>query len=224
VTFHARKQDVTFEVRAIVLDYTTANSSGYIDRRFLLEYWGDDSADSMNVFLDDGAQAEVVADRIRSALGAGIFATRNDEVQRGIGDMLTDVFSYARSVEWVTLLVALLGVTGTMIAAVLDRRREIGALRAIGATRRQVAMAIVLEAGFLGLCAVIAGVGLGILQATLFLNTLLLNDIGWHVTFVFPWFGTIRIALLAVLTSMLSGGIAAFQASRSDVAGSVVYE
>jgi ABC-type antimicrobial peptide transport system permease subunit len=97
-------------------------------------------------------------------------------------------------------------------------------LRAIGATRRQVAMAIVLEAGFLGLCAVIAGVGLGILQATLFLNTLLLNDIGWHVTFVFPWFGTIRIALLAVLTSMLSGGIAAFQASRSDVAGSVVYE
>ena len=224
VTFHARKQDVTFEVRAIVIDYTTANSSGYIDRRFLLEYWGDDSADAVNVFLDDGAQGEVVADRIRSALGAGIFATRNDEVQRGMGDMLTDVFSYARSVEWVTLLVALLGVTGTMIAAVLDRRREIGALRAIGATRRQVAMAIVVEAGFLGLCAAIAGVGLGILQATLFLRTLLLNDIGWHVTFVFPWLATVRIALLAILTSMLSGGIAAFQASRSDVSGSVVYE
>ena len=138
--------------------------------------------------------------------------------------MLDEAFSYSRSVEWVTLLVALMGVTGTMIAAVIDRRREIGALRAIGATRRQVATAIVVEAGFLGFCAVIAGIGLGLLQSTLFLRTLLLNDTGWHVAFVFPWVSTARIASLAIFTSMVAGGVAAFQASRADVAGSVVYE
>jgi putative ABC transport system permease protein len=224
VTLHAMRGDMTFEVRGIVVDYTTATGSGYIDRRFLLEGWGDDAADAVSVFLGDGVDADAVADRIRSALGAGVFATRNDDVRQGMGDMVNQAFSYARSVEWVTLLVALMGVTGTMIAAVLDRRREIGALRAIGATRRQVAMAIVVEAGFLGFCAVVAGVGLGILQATLFIRTLLLNDTGWHVNFVFPWVSTVRIASLAILTSMLAGGVAAFQASRSDVAGSVVYE
>ncbi|HVW29768.1 MAG TPA: FtsX-like permease family protein [Polyangiaceae bacterium] len=224
VTFHARQQDLTFEVRGIVVDYTTANGSGYVDRRFLLDYWGDDSADAVSVFLTAGAQGDAVADGIRGALGAGIFATRNDDVQRGMGDMLTEAFSYARSVEWVTLLVALMGVTGTMIAAVLDRRREIGALRAIGATRRQVATSIVVEAGFLGFCAVVAGVALGVLQATLFLHTLLANGTGWHISLVFPWVSTARIALLAILTSMLAGGVAAFQAARSDVAGSVVYE
>jgi len=224
LTLRARKQDVVFEVRAIVVDYTTANSSGYVDRRFLIEYWGDESADAMSVFLDDVAQGDAVADRIRSTLGAGVFATRNDEVRRGMGDMLTEAFSYSRSVEWVTLLVALMGVTGTMIAAVLDRQREIGTLRAVGATRRQVATAIVVEAGFLGFCAVVSGVGLGILQATLFLRTLLLNDTGWHVTFVFPWLSTARIGSLAILTSMLAGVVAAFQASRRDIAGSVAYE
>jgi putative ABC transport system permease protein len=224
LTFHARKQDLAFEVRAIVVDYSSSNGSGFVDRRFLLEYWGDDSADAVNVFLAEGSSGDGVADRIRSALGTGTFVTRNDDVQRGMADMLTEAFSYSRSVEWVTLLVALMGITGTMIAAVLDRRREIGALRAIGATRRQVATAIVVEAGFLGFCAVVAGVGLGLLQATLFLRTLLLNDTGWHVTFVFPWLSTARIALLAILTSMVAGGVAAFQASRADVAGSVVYE
>jgi putative ABC transport system permease protein len=224
LTFHSKKGDISFEVRAIVIDYSSANGSGIIDRTFLLDYWGDDSVDSVNVFLADGASPDSVADRIRTALGTGIFVTRSDDVRRGMTSMLRDAFSYSRSVEWVTLLVALLNVAGTMIAAVIDRRREIGALRAIGATRRQVAGALVAEAGFLGLCAVLAGVGLGVLQSTLFLRTLLLNDTGWHVTFVFPWASTVRITLLTVLTSMVAGGIAAIQAARADVAGSVVYE
>jgi putative ABC transport system permease protein len=224
VTFHARKGDVTFEVRAIIVDYSSSNGSGFVDRSFLLDYWGDESVDAVNVFLTDGVTGDAVADNLRAALGTGFFFTRNDDVQQNMGEMLNDAFSYSRSVEWVTLLVALLGVTGTMIAAVLDRRREIGALRAIGATQRQVATAIVVEAGFLGFCAVVAGVGLGLMQSTLFLKTLLLNDTGWHVDFVFPWLSTARIAFLAILTSMVAGGVAALSATQGDVAGSVVYE
>ncbi len=224
VTFHARKKDVSFEVRAIIVDYSSSSGSGVIDRSFLLDYWGDESVDAVNVFLADGATGDATGDGIRSALGAGFFVTRNDDMQHNMGEMLNDAFSYSRSVEWVTLLVALLGVTGTMIAAVLDRRREIGALRAIGATQRQVTTAIVVEAGFLGFCAVVAGVGLGVIQSTLFLRTLLLNDTGWHVDFVFPWLSTVRIASLAILTSMVAGGVAALSAARTDVAGSVVYE
>jgi putative ABC transport system permease protein len=224
LTFHSKKGDISFEVRAIIVDYSSANGSGVIDRNFLLDYWGDDSVDSVNVFLAEGAAPEAVADRIRATLGTGIFVTRSDDVQRSMTGMLRDAFSYSRSVEWVTLLVALLNVAGTMIAAVIDRRREIGALRAIGATRRQVAGALVAEAGFLGLCAVLAGIGLGVLQSTLFLRTLLANDTGWHVAFVFPWASTARITLLTILTSMAAGAIAAIQAARADVAGSVVYE
>jgi putative ABC transport system permease protein len=224
VTFHARKGDVSFEVRAIMVDYSSSSGSGFIDRSFVLDYWGDESIDAVNVFLAGGVSDDAVADGIRSALGAGFFVTRNDDVQHNMGEMLNDAFAYSRSVEWVTLLVALLGVTGTMIAAVIDRRRELGTLRAIGATQRQVATAIVVEAGFLGFCAVVAGIGLGWMQSTLFLRTLVLNDTGWHVDFVFPWSSTVRIASLAILTSMVAGAVAAFSATRTDVAGSVVYE
>jgi putative ABC transport system permease protein len=107
---------------------------------------------------------------------------------------------------------------------VIDRTREIATLRAIGATPRQVAAAIVVEAGFLGFCAVVAGVFLGIAECLLFLKILVVADTGWSLDFVFPWASTLRIASLAIVTSMIAGGIAAVRAARTDVVGSVVYE
>src|SRR5262249_25063667 len=152
LTLHAPKEDVSFAVRAIVVDYSSATGSGVMDRRFLMQYWNDEAIDALYVSLSDGAAGDTVANLIRAELGSEVFVTHADVVQRHLTETLADSFSYAHTVEIVTLLVALMGVIGTMIAAVIDRSREIGTLRAIGATRRQVGGAVVVEAGFLGLC------------------------------------------------------------------------
>jgi propionate CoA-transferase len=60
-----------------------------------------------------------------------------------------------------------MGVIGTMLAAVIDRIREIGMLRGIGATRRQVVQSLVTEAAFLGFAAVVCGVIGGVPQSGL---------------------------------------------------------
>jgi putative ABC transport system permease protein len=225
VTLHAPKEDVSFEVRAIMVDYSSPSGSGYIDRRFLVRYWGDEAIDAINVGLAEGASADAVSDRIRAELGSAVFVTHTDAVRQNLADTLADSFSYAHTVEIVTLLVALMGVIGTMIAAVIDRSREIGTLRAIGATRRQVGSAVVIEAGFLGVCAVVAGIALGVLLGLLFLKTLMLAGTGWQLHFVFPWSSAARIGGLAIATSMAAGGIAASRISASDdLGGSVAYE
>jgi putative ABC transport system permease protein len=61
----------------------------------------------------------------------------------------------------VTGLVALLGVVNAMLASVAGRRREIGLLRAVGATRQQVGRLILAEAALLGTAAALAGTALG---------------------------------------------------------------
>ena len=55
------------------------------------------------------------------------------------------------AMEALTVLLALLGVINTLLAAVLDRTREIGLLRAVGADRRQVLGLITAEAGLIGI-------------------------------------------------------------------------
>jgi putative ABC transport system permease protein len=218
---------VDFEVRAVVVEYTSERGAGFIDETQYREHWGDDAIDSVAVYVDPAAKVDTVAADIRKTLGgagAAIFVTETETVRHNLLDSLEDTFSYSRAVEIITLFIALMGVIGTMIAAVMDRAREIGMLRAIGATSRQVAASILVESSFLGFCAVVAGIGLGVLQCLLFLKTVLVVGTGWHLDFVFPWASAARISALVLVTSGLSGALPAFRAAKTDITSAVLYE
>lgn len=85
----------------------------------------------------------------------------------GIGDFLRDLNSFFTTmrivlggVGGVALLVAAFGVANTMTMAILERTREIGLMKAIGATDRDILTVFLFEAGLVGLFGGIAGVGL----------------------------------------------------------------
>jgi putative ABC transport system permease protein len=220
------KGPLELAVRAVIVDYVSQQGAGYIDRKLLIEHWGDDSLDAVHVYIDSGADPDQLSNDIRARIGGGetLFVTKTAAVREHLVRLLTEAFSYSRSVELITLIIALLGVTGTMIAAVLDRVREIGMIRAIGARRRQVVAAIMLEAGFLGFCAILAGAGIGVLQCLLFLDTVMLRNTGWHLNFVFPASSTARIAGLVLLTSAIAGLIPGYRAARFEVSRALSYE
>jgi putative ABC transport system permease protein len=222
---------VSFQVRAVIVDYTSETGSGFIDLRFYHEYWSDAVVDGLFVYLREHADPEQVASGIRAAMsgergGASstVYVLRASAFEQHVLDTLHRTFSYSRSVEWMTLVIALLGVVGTMIAAVIDRRREVSMLRAVGATRGQVAGAIIVEAGFLGLCAALAGVIIGMLECRVFFQTLLAVQTGWHLEFVFPWASALQTAGLVIVTSALSGAIPAWHAVREDIVSAPVGE
>jgi putative ABC transport system permease protein len=178
--------------------------------------------DSLFVYLKPHSDTEAVANRIRMVVsgavhGSSVFVTKTSEVEKNIVASLRKTFSYSQSVEVMTLIIALLGVIGTMVAAVIDRQREIGVLRAVGATRAQVAAAIVIEAGFLGFCAAAAGVLVGAVECRVFLHTLLATRTGWHLDFVFPWSSAIRTGALVVFTSALAGAVPAYRLLRAEL-------
>lgn len=223
--------DVHFEVRAVVIDYTSQTGTGFLDLRFFHEYWQDNSVDGLFVYTEPQVNDDEISQRIRVALGGNgeqsdgsVYVTKTSSVQKHILDTLSRSFAYSRAVEVMTLIIGLLGVIGTMVAAVIDRQREIGMLRAIGATREQVAAAIVVEAGFLGFCAAAAGILVGIVETHVFFRTLVAMTTGWHLEFVFPWGSALRTTGLVVATSCLAGLVPAFRAVRNEVVTAPVAE
>lgn len=87
-------------------------------------------------------------------------------------NLLTSVERYVHVVELVlaavgiiALVVSTLGIANAMLAAVRERRREIGVLKAIGARDRDVLRLFVIEASVLGLVGGLIGTGLGYLVA-----------------------------------------------------------
>lgn len=216
--------DVT--VRAVVVDYSSEKGAVFIDRSLYKDRWRDDSVDGMSVYATAGADVDAVAEAIRrlSSKGQSLFVTQTKDLKQHLIGLTSQTFAYSRSVEWITLVIALLGVVGTLVAAVLDRMREIGTLRAIGATRRQIAGAIVAEAAFLGFCAVLAGSVVGCLECLLLIRTFVAQVTGWHLDFAIPIATVGRVTLLVVATSALAALVPAWQASRLEVKEALSYE
>jgi putative ABC transport system permease protein len=102
------------------------------------------------VFWAEGEDPEVVANRIRAAVDRVSVVSPADAAGQ-LDRALTFLESVILGSGLVALLVASLAVTNTMFTAVVERRREIGLRRVVGATRRQVIGLLLVEAAILGL-------------------------------------------------------------------------
>jgi putative ABC transport system permease protein len=109
------------------------------------------------VFWRDGTDPERVTERIRAAL-PDVSVTTPAEAAAQIDRSLLFLNAVILGSGLTALLVASLAVASTMVTAVVERRREIGLRRVVGATRGQVVAQLVVEAGLLGLLGGVLGV------------------------------------------------------------------
>lgn len=116
----------------------------------------------------------------------------------------------------VTLLVGLFGVMNSMSAMVMERRKDIGIMRAVGASRRQIVSMFLYESLVLGLLGGAAGYAVGLLLA-IGVGPLMLGGIG-----VTPVLVYVPLAIgLAAAISMVAALHPALSAARMKVADAV---
>lgn len=126
------------------------------------------------------------------------------------------------------LTVASLGIINTLVMAILERRREIGVLKALGATDGDVRSLFFAEAGAMGLFGGIFGVALGWLigQALTWGTTIYLRrqDLpGVKISFV-PWWLALSAVVFAVIVSLVAGLYPAARAARLNPVEALRYE
>ena len=133
------------------------------------------------------------------------------------------------SVGGLALFVASLGIVNTMIMAIYERTREIGTLKAIGASRSDIRGLFMLEAGMIGLLGGLVGSIGG------WLVGILLNQfIGWYIArealpisgtfFITPWWLILSALIFAALVGIVAGLYPAGRAARLDPLVALRYE
>jgi len=126
------------------------------------------------------------------------------------------------------LTVASLGIINTLVMAILERRREIGILKALGATDRDVRSLFFAEAGAMGLFGGFFGVALGWLigSALTWGTTIYLhrqNLPGVKISYI-PWWLALGAIAFAIIVSLVAGLYPAARAARLNPVDALRYE
>jgi len=165
--------------------------------------------------LCTGCPVEKIADGLTGSI-PGIHASAVRQVAEAELGMWHSMRSIVLLLASVTLLVGLFGVMNAMSAMVMERRKDIGIMRAVGASRHQIVSMFLYEAAALGVLGGIAGYLAGLLLAMV-VGPLLLS--GASVTPVVEY---VPLAIgLAGAISMVAALHPALGAARMKVADAV---
>ncbi len=178
---------VAFRVADVYYDY--ANERGYVivDRATMLKYLPDPAASNVAVYLRPGASANTVRGEIeRIAAGRKILILSNSNLKADAIKVFDRTFAITYALEAVAVVVAVMGIAGALLALVIDRRREFGLLRFLGASTAQIRKLILVEAGLLGLLANVAGLALGLVLSLLLVFVINKQSFGWTIQFHWP--------------------------------------
>ncbi len=178
---------------------------------------------SVFVDVDDGASVADVRRGIRQALAAFPTAEVRDQAAAvdGRTAMVDQVLGLVSVLLLFTVMIATLGITNTLALSIVERTREIGTLRAVGMTRRQLRGMVRAEALVAAMAALVVGTVLGAGYAVAAAYAIGRST---PVSVVVPVGSLLLVLLVAAVAGLAAGLAPARRAARLDVLSAIATE
>jgi putative ABC transport system permease protein len=156
-------------------------------------------------FLEHGMQAVVIEEEIRDIQNINLMMNSLLQGFMGLG---------------LVVGIAALGVIAAR--SVVERRRQIGVLRALGFQKGMVQLSFLIESSFIALLGIALGVALGAALSVQILDTMSDNFAG--ITYKVPWVNIVVVVIIAYGASLLTTYLPARQASKIYPAEALRFE
>jgi putative ABC transport system permease protein len=204
----------------LVVDWSDQQGSILMDRASYIRWWGDDTVNVFRIYVKPGVPPMDVRARIieRFAGTQRLFVLTNREVRSWIATLTDQWLGLAYAQIAIAVLVAILGIVNTLTVSIIDRRRELGVLQAVGGLRNQIRHTIWMEALTIGIVGLVLGFAVGSVTLHYVLEISQRNVTGMSLPYKFPW----AIAGLLVPLILGSAFVASLWPAESAVRGSLV--
>lgn len=228
----------TFKVVGILEQSGSGDSNIYMPitmARDILEEVGEDEFGSISVKIENVEVVDETISKIdrKLMLSRGILQERDKDFsvsnpaafQETITSSLNSISLFLAAIAAISLIVGAVGIANTMFTSVLEKTKEIGIMKAIGAQNKDILLIFLFNSGLLGLVGGIGGIILGIFGAGLigilagdsfrFFST---GSTAFNPIIIFGAF------ILSVAVGMIAGAIPAYRASRLKPVDALRYE
>jgi putative ABC transport system permease protein len=209
-------------IAGVYYDYTSDRGLIMIDRPVFDRWWHDAGVNSAAVYLKPGADTAAVMARVRTRWGGqGLIVYTNAALRSRILNVFDQTFAVTGVIKIIAVIVAVVGIFLALTALVIEREREIGVLRAIGASSGQVRGLLLSEAGLLGAVASALGIAAGMCLAMVLTWVVNKAFFGWTIQLQWPWLTMAVTPLWIIASAMVAALGPAWQAGRVKIAATL---
>lgn len=214
-----------FKIVGITKDMTGlagsfASNFLWLPKETVQDFFGEEDPMEIMVQATDRELVDEVADRITERLKRAhgeedFFVMTTENIMETFGQVIGMIGAVLIGLVMISLIVGGIGIMNTMLMAVLERTKEIGIMKAVGATNTKVLSIFLAEAGLIGGVGGVIGVIFGLLFA---LGGSIIADVAFGVTLPI---GINIVAIIlaigfAMLVGMVSGYLPARRAARLE--------
>jgi putative ABC transport system permease protein len=216
----------TFPVAGIYYDYASSQGTVVMWLENYRRLWNDDEITAAALLLEPGVDPDQSAEVLRRALaGEQQLLVRPNQVLREDTLVIFDrTFEITGALQLMTTVVAFVGVLGALMSLQLDKQRQLGILKAIGLTSKQLWGLIALETGLMGVVAGMLAMPTGYVLAIILVYIINRRSFGWTLQMFVTAEPFLQALVVAVVAALLAGLYPAFRIINRKAADAIRFD
>lgn len=215
--------DKDFRVAGIYYDYASDQGLIAISYDHFKKYWKTEGVSGISVFVDDGYSINTVKEKIQSleTNGQQLLVRTYKFLRDSSIEIFDRTFLIAKVLQILSVIVAFIGILSSLMSLQLERRRELGILRANGLLPSQLFKIVNLQTLLMGFIAGILALPLGNILAAILIYIINKRSFGWTIQFeIYPSI-MIEALIISLAAAFLAGIYPGYKMSRTSPANAL---
>ncbi|MCW5876768.1 MAG: ABC transporter permease [Anaerolineales bacterium] len=215
-----------FPIVAVFRDYTSSRGNVTMWLEQYRDIWGDPEVSAFSLLVEPGRDIDAMVAELRAEFNSTQFLNirSNAGLRAETLEVFDRTFLISSALELITTAVAFVGVLSAMLALLLEKQRQMGVLKAIGLSARQIWGLTLLETGLMGLLAGLLALPTGYFVAQILLQLINKRSFGWALELQLQAEPFINALLLSLGAALLAGLYPAYRAGQRSAADAMRFD
>jgi putative ABC transport system permease protein len=226
VTLDTDQGPHTFPVVGIFYDYASSQGTVVMSLDTYRRWWQDDALTALALRLRPDSDADALARTLQGELAPiqRLLVRPNQALRRDVLLIFDRTFAITSALQLLATVVAFIGVLSALLSLLLEKQRELGILRAVGLTVRQLWGLVMLETGLMGAVAGLLAMPTGFVLALILVYIINQRAFGWTLQMQVGPAPFIQALIVAVVAALLAGLYPARRMSQTVTADAMRFE
>ncbi len=213
----------TFDVVGVYYDYGSSQGIATMWHETYRRYWNDPSWTALSVILAPNADADRVTRELQSTLTdiQSVQVQANRELRTEVLSIFDQTFAITGALQLLAVVVAFIGVLSALLSLQLEKTRQLGILRALGFTVREIWGLITLETGLIGTSAGLLAMPTGLGLALILVYIINRRAFGWTLMLQLDVATFLQALGVAIGAALIAGLYPAYRMGRTLTAAAL---